>query len=200
MTTGTRPESGAAEEAYRILRSSVKYAAGETPVRSVLVVDLDRPEPSGVARQLALAFARGGDPCVLVETDPRRPAERGAGFSDLAMGAAERATAVQPGGAPGFAIVGPGTASQPDLLAGDGVAAALDQLLADHRHVVLSCASLPAHGDALALAPRVDATILVVTSGRTRRPRAVEARDALERVGARLLGVVMVETKRRLFW
>jgi non-specific protein-tyrosine kinase len=75
-----------------------------------------------------------------------------------------------------------------------------DALHNEHAFVIVSCAALPARGDALALAPRVDGVILVVTSGKTRRPRAVEARDQLERVGARLLGVVLLETKRRLFW
>jgi Mrp family chromosome partitioning ATPase len=66
--------------------------------------------------------------------------------------------------------------------------------------VVLCCNSAPRHADALAIAPRVDSTILVVTGGSTRRARAVEARDALERVGASLLGIVMLEPKKRWFW
>ena len=100
----------------------------------------------------------------------------------------------------GLKRVGPGRASEPDVLAGAGVGAALTQLLGEFDHVILTCAPLPQNGDALALAPNVDATILVVTAGKTRRPRAVEARDALDRVGARILGVVLVEPKRGWFW
>jgi Mrp family chromosome partitioning ATPase len=66
--------------------------------------------------------------------------------------------------------------------------------------LIVGCAGLPQHGDAIALAPRVDAVILTVTAGVTRRPRAIDARDALERVGGRLLGVVLVEPARRRFW
>jgi Mrp family chromosome partitioning ATPase len=186
-------------EAYRILRSSVKFATGERPIRTVLLVDVDRAEPSGVAAQLAGAFADAGDRCALVETDVRRGSGR-PGFSDLVCGTAVVDDIIRAGADGEPAYVGPGTTAAPDVLAGDQLGPALDALLASYDVVVLCAASLPAFGDALGIAPRVDATILVVTSGKTRRPRAVEARDALERVGARLLGVVMIETKRRWFW
>lgn len=192
-------ESQAADEAYRILRSTVKFAAGDAPIRTVLIVDVDRDAPSGVAEQLATAFARAGDRCVLVDTDPRGMNRKDAGFSDLVHGGVRVPDVARGGGVAGLTVVSAGTASEPDFLAGSGVAAALEQLAAEYDHVILTAATLPRNGDALALAPAVDATILVVTSGKTRRPRAIEARDALDRVGARTLGVVMLEPKRRLF-
>jgi non-specific protein-tyrosine kinase len=194
-----RVEDSPAAEAYRILRSSVKFASGDRPVRSVLVVDIDRVQPSGVAEQLARSFADAGDRCLFVETDVRR-GSNDPGFSDLVLGTATMDAVVREGEQVGPSGIGPGTASVPDALAGKTLAPALDSLADEYDFVVLSAASVPAFGDALSIAPHVDATILVVTSGKTRRPRAVEARDALERVGARLLGVVMVETRRRWFW
>ena len=195
-----QPEAAAAAEAYRILRSSVKFAAGERPVRSVLVVDVDRERPSGVAEQLARSFAASGDRCAFVDSDVRQADPDAPGLTDLIVGTVD-ATAISSASAAGEpSRIGPGSGRNPDLLADERLSVAIDAILQRHDIAVISAASLPAYGDALAIAPRVDATILVVTSGRTRRPRAIEARDALERVGARILGVVMVETKRRLFW
>jgi non-specific protein-tyrosine kinase len=188
----------AAAEAYRILRSSVKFAAAERPLRAVLVVDVDRPTPSGVAEQLALAFARAGDRCAYVATTGA--SSDGAGFAELLAGSVEPSVVQRPGSTPTLSIVSPGAALDPDALASERFTTALDALLTSNEYVVFACASLPTHGDALAIAPRVDATILVVTSGQTRRPRAIEARDSLQRVGANLLGVVLVEAKRRWFW
>jgi Mrp family chromosome partitioning ATPase len=195
------PNSGnsTVAEAYRILRSSVKFATGGRPVRSVLVVDVDRAQPSGVAEQLARSFADAGDRCVLVETDVRRGSDT-PGFTDLVLGTATMDAVVRIGAQGEPSWIGPGSAAVPDALAGKQLAPVVDALTEGYDVVVLSSAPLPAFGDAVSIAPHVDATILIVTSGRTRRPRAVEARDALERVGARLLGVVMVETKRRWFW
>jgi Mrp family chromosome partitioning ATPase len=202
VSSGTRAASSAertADEAYRTLRSTVKFAAGDQPITSVLVVDIDRTEPSGVASRLADAFARAGDSCALVETDQRLSSGNQLGFSDLVKGAPiERV--VEKAGQSRLTVVPPGTIRDIDLLAGDSLTQAIDALKASHAHLILSCASLPQHADALALAPRVDATIMVVSAGKTRRPRAIDARDQLERVGARILGVVMIDAKRRLFW
>ncbi|MEX2314085.1 MAG: hypothetical protein WD628_00105, partial [Thermomicrobiales bacterium] len=67
-------------EAYRSLRSTVKFATGERPIRSVLVVDIDRDARSQVAERLALAFAEAGDRCVLIDTDARHHDDRSTGF------------------------------------------------------------------------------------------------------------------------
>lgn len=192
------PGSTAAAEAFRILRSSVKFAAGERPIRTVLVVDVDRRTPSGVADELGAAFARAGDPTVVVATDGRLHDGQGEGFGDLLLGESIESLGL-PDGTELVAIPA-GRRSQPDVLAGDRLSDALTLLSQRFDYVILSAASFPQHSDALAIAPRVDATILVVTSGKTRRPRAIEARDALDRVGARILGVVMVEDRRHRFW
>jgi Mrp family chromosome partitioning ATPase len=195
-----RPDaSSAAEEAYRTVRSTVKFASGPTPLRSILVVDLDRDNPSGVAEQLARAFARAGDTCALVDTNVRSGRTE-PGFSDVVAGRSALGEVAQASSISGLTEIPPGTVRDPDLLAGGRLSQALDALLSQYSYVVLACATLPRHADALALAPRVDAVILVTTAGKTRRARAVEARDALERVGAHMLGVVMIESRRRLFW
>ncbi|HYI13923.1 MAG TPA: hypothetical protein VEX37_00925 [Thermomicrobiales bacterium] len=184
-------------EAYRSLRSTVKFATGERPIHSVLVVDVDRDQRSGVAEQLATAFAEAGDRCILIDTDARTASDRSAGFFDLLRGS--EATVLQAASGP-LTRIGPGQAASPDALAGDAFSVALDRLIETHGFAIFSSAPLPQFADALAIAPRVDAVILVVTAGGTRRPRAIDARDALERVGARILGVVMVEPKKRWFW
>jgi Mrp family chromosome partitioning ATPase len=175
----------------------VKFASSDQAIRSVLVVDVDRNERSEVAEQLATAFAEAGDRCVLIDTDSRGSADRAAGFFDLMRGFDGEVPLATKGQ---LTRLGPGQAGSPDALAGDSFTATLDRLVESHGVAILSAASLPQYADALAIAPRVDAVILVVTSGGTRRPRAIDARDALDRVGARILGVVMVESKKRRFW
>lgn len=198
MTARTaNDEQSPRDEAFRSLRSTVKFAPGELPVRTVLVVDVDRDETSDIARRLADAFARAGDRCAYVETDGRLTLGE-PGFSDLIRGAALDRV-VTAGGPSAAAVIPAGAGATPDLLSSDDVTAALISLLERFEFVVLSCAPLPQFADALALAPRVDAVIMVVGSGKTRRPRAVDARDALRRVGARILGVVLAEQKRGLF-
>lgn len=191
--------SSAAAEAFRILRSSVKFAAGDQPIHTVLIVDVDRDEPSDVAMELGAAFARAGDRTVVVLTNPRDHSGPDAGFGDLLFDGTVDALGLQPD-ADGLAVVPAGRQLQADLLAGDKFSRAIAALREQFDYVIISAASLPRHSDALGIGPRVDATILAVTTGKTRRARAIEARDALERVGTRILGVVMLDGRRRRFW
>lgn len=204
MTAGRRSvntSTGARDEAYRSLRSTIKFAAGDARIRSVLIVDTDRDQASDTAQQVALAFANAGDRCAFVDADFRSRVGTEPGFSDVLAGSATLESILKASDADdGYVAIGPGKAASPDLLAGDRLSVSLEGLLERFEYVILSTASLPAYSDAISLASRVDASILVVTSGKSRRPRAVEARDALERVGARVLGVVLIESRRRLFW
>lgn len=200
MTAATRRDD-ARSEAFRSLRSTIKFAEGDAPVRSVLIVDTDRSEVSDSAEQVARAFGNAGDSCAFVDANFRQASGASPGFTDLLTGGSSLDDVVKVAStANGYTSIGCGTVANPDLLAGDQVVAVLDALLDRFDYVLLSTASLPENSDAVSLAPRVDATILVVTSGKTRRPRAIAARDALERVGARVLGVVLLEARRRLFW
>ncbi|MGE3845117.1 MAG: capsular biosynthesis protein [Vicinamibacterales bacterium] len=187
-------------EAFRSLRSTVKFASSEQPIRSVLVVDIDRDTRSSVAEQLATAFAESGDRCLLIDTDARAATDQSAGFFDLLTNDAAVDAVASQSGADKLIRIGPGRAGSPDALASDAFDATLKRLIDSHGVAIMSSAPLPRYADALAIAPRVDAVMLVVTSGGTRRQRAIDASDALDRVGARILGVVMVEPKSRRFW
>jgi Mrp family chromosome partitioning ATPase len=185
-------------EAYRSLHATIKYAAGEPGPRSVLLVDVGGRQPTSVAEHVALAFARAGDACTLVDANLRSAPEVTPGLSDL-IDAKTSEVLETKSGADGLIRIGPGTRPDPDLLANDELGAVIDRFTAARGYLIVSCAPMPEFGDALAIAPRVDAVALVVQSGVSGRQAAIRARDALERVGARLLGIVMVERPRRWF-
>lgn len=199
LTTGSASETQQynIEEAFRTLRSTVKFASGDRAIRSVLVVDVDTTATSDVGRHLAESFVQAGDRCAFVETNGRNGAG-GAGFADLVAGNPLPAKFLQPGSA-GLVVIPAGQAAGGDHLASSGTDRALGELAEQFDLVVLSCAPLPSFADALSLASRVDGVIMVVAAGKTRRPKAIDARDALRRIGANILGVVLLEGKRGLF-
>ncbi|RIK42013.1 MAG: hypothetical protein DCC58_11675 [Chloroflexi bacterium] len=183
-------------EAIRTLRSTIKFAGVERPIRSILVVDIDRQTPSGVAEGLAQAFGNAGDACILIDSRDRAPVE--GDEPSLARLIVSPATLPVRVGEP---LRVPGGADlNADALASDGLSAVIQRNVAEGAFVIVACRSAPSFSDAVSIAPRVDATILVVSAGKSRRAKAVEARDALARVGARLMGVVMVEAPKRWFW
>lgn len=210
----TSPASAAAE-AYRSLRSTVKFAGGEPPVRSLLVADAGAGgQHSTVAANLAAALALGGDSVVLVDADLRQPRlheffHRGneTGLADwLAEPDTVRPLPLTDSGVSNLRLLTAGH-SRPaagmapgDLLSGDAFTQLLSLLREEATFVIIDAPALPEVGDALAVAARVDATLLLIRSGKTRRPAAQQAKESLDRVGARILGAVLTDTGgRKLF-
>ena len=71
---GIEHPSSAASEAYRLLRTSVRFLGLDTPMRTLLVTSAAASEGKTVtAANLAIALAQGGEQVLLVGADLRRP-------------------------------------------------------------------------------------------------------------------------------
>ena len=202
-------------EAYRTLRSSVKFADVNPPVHSIAIADSGTGgQHAAVAANLAAALALGGDTVALVDAVLRQPQlhqhlglPNESGLSEwLARGDVGQPLPLVDTPIPGLRLLPAGHApaetigsSPVDLLGGDACAALLTRLRDEVSYVVVDTSPLPEYGDALALAPRVDAVILLVRSGHTKRAAAQRAKEALDRVGARVLGAVLTDTGRGVF-
>lgn len=214
LTVVTSPASATAE-AYRSLRSTVKFAGGEPPVRSLLVADAGTGgQHSAVAANLAAALALGGDSVVLVDADLRQPRlheffRRGneTGLTEwLVEPDAVRPLPLSESGVPNLRLLPAGRGRETagiapgDLLSGDAFTQLLALLQEEATFTIIDAPALPEVGDALAIAARVDAALLLIRSGKTRRPAAQQAKDALDRVGTRILGAVLTDAGgRKLF-
>lgn len=214
LTVVTSPASATAE-AYRSLRSTVKFAGGEPPVRSLLVADAGTGgQHSAVAANLAAALALGGDSVVLVDADLRQPRlheffRRGneTGLTEwLAEPDTVRPLPLSESGVPNLRLLPAGRGRETagiapgDLLSGDAFTQLLALLQEEAMFTIIDAPALPEVGDALAIAARVDAALLLIRSGKTRRPAAQQAKDALDRVGTRILGAVLTDAGgRKLF-
>lgn len=206
LVVATEPLSVQAE-AYRTLRAALVFAAGDRPLGSVLVVDAESTGDSpAVAANLAATLARTGDRVALVDADLRSPRlhellglPRSPGLAEWLVGEDEAALPVIPTAYERLSLVAAGELpsgsrlSPGDLLMQSRFAQCLIRLGAEHEKVVIAAPPAGEFGDALAVASRVDGVLLVVRSGRTRRSVAQAARQALDRVGARLVGAVLVQ-------
>lgn len=199
-------------EAYRTLRSSVKFADVTPPIHSLAIADSGTGgQHAVVAANLAAAFALGGDTVALIDAVLREPrlhqllgVSNEQGLSEwLARGDVGQPLPLVETALPGLRLLPAGHApaealgaSPIDLLGSDACAALLTRLRDEVAYVVIDTSPLPEYGDALALAPRVDGVLLLVRSGHTKRAAAQRAKEALDRVGARVLGAVLTDTGR----
>jgi capsular exopolysaccharide synthesis family protein len=182
-------------DAYAALRNNL---VNETPgVRTLLVTGV-RPGSgtSTVARNLAAAYARAGMRTVLVDANFRHPSvppAAGLGtFSQVLGGEADVAGSLQEGDVPGLWVLPAGPA--PDDPSGRlhaRLPGILDALKERCDIIVLDAPAAAPFPEALAIAPHVDGTVLVVAAGQAIGADGVRVRDQLVRARARLLGIVV---------
>ena len=216
-----RPESvamleqptGPAAEAYRVLQARVSFLAGQLGVTSIMVTSAGPDEgKSTTAANLALALAEAEQEVLLISADLRRPrVHRLLGLSNK-FGLGEVLTDVGPEdlqGSPGG--VEARTASElwsvtkhlwvlvsrpapPEVAALLG-SEAMRRLLESQRDsfdlVVLDCPPALVAADALALAPLVDAVLVVADKPSTERRAIMRLREQLEQAGGKILGAVL---------
>ena len=197
--------SSAAAEAYRTLRTSVKFLSMEDDCRVFQITSATAAEGKTLtAMNLAVALTQAGDRTVVVGCDLRRPrldslahAHEGPGLTSVLVGDAELHEAVERHEEVGLSILrtGPIPTDPSELLSSPRTAALIQALRGAYDAVILDCPPLLPVSDALILAGYSDATLVVVSEGRTSRRNLGRALELLRQVNAPLRGTVLNATK-----
>lgn len=188
-------------EAYRTLRTNLRFLAVAEPTRSLLVTSAQPGEgKTTTAANLAVAAARVGDRVLLVGADLRRPAlhrvfavPADTGLSEVVAGEVPLADVVRDVGIDNLRVVPAGgiPPNPSELLAASRMDAFMAKASELADLVVYDVPPLLGVADALELVPRVDGVLLVVDGGRASRHAVRGASERIGGVGGRLLGAVM---------
>lgn len=202
---GTQTQEG---EAFRVLRTNLRYFNVNRELQSILVVSPEEGDgKSTVARGLATTMAEMGDNVVLVEADLRkggefrqvtgRPAE---GLSNVLAGTPLESvlirvdvTAPSPD-EPRVLTVLPSGSPPPnpsELLESDRMREVLAELRESFRFVILDSPALGAVSDALSLVPAVSEVVVVGGLGKTTRDAARELRKQFSLLDKQPIGVIV---------
>jgi capsular exopolysaccharide synthesis family protein len=189
-----------AGEAYRNLRTAVRFISPDHPMHTLLVTS---PRPgegkTTTATNLAVSLAQAGERVVLVDADLRRGRvvdifglPGGVGLTSVIMHTASLTDALQ-GSQDGLFVLGTGPLppNPSELLGSEAMAQILEQLRQIADVVVLDGPPVLAVSDAVALATQVDGVVMVARAGSTDRHDAAEAAQRLDRVGANVAGCVL---------
>lgn len=201
-----RDPGAPAAEAYRTLRTNILFSSLDRPLRTLLVTSTAPNEgKSTTLANLAVTMAQAEQRVLLVDCDLRRPSlhtlfglpnEHGLTSAILAQN--DELPPTQATVVPGLRILtsGPLPPRPADLLGSRRMAAMIERMSASADIVLFDTPPVVAVTDAAALAPRVDGVLLVLHAGHTRRDRAREARQLLEKVKANIVGVVLNGAKQ----
>lgn len=191
--------SSVIQEDYQRLRASVLSITVPAGLHTIMVASSRHGEgATTVALGLSTALARERDTRVLlIEANLRSPSLRyllpvdaPLGLSDYALGRAAPEAIVTRVDAWNLSVIPAG--SQPAATVGvEAMDALLTRLQAQFDFMVMDVAPVNVYADASVLAPKVDGVILVVEADRTPVVEAEAAKRQLDKVGARILGVVL---------
>lgn len=191
-----------ASEAYRMMRSSIRFVSEEYPCRTILVTSgLFGEGKSLTVANLGLAMAQAGNKTLIVDADLRRPAQhkifgvpnegglaellrsQELGFEDqLRETTTESLCLLTSGAVP----VNPA-----ELLSSDYTRSLLSALADFADIVILDCPPVLSTTDPALLASVVDGVVLVVEAGGTERQALRRTISILQQADANLLGVLL---------
>ncbi|HJB10786.1 MAG TPA: CpsD/CapB family tyrosine-protein kinase, partial [Candidatus Brachybacterium merdavium] len=193
-------------EAYRELRTNLRYLGMRCRLRSMLVTSSVKGEGKSVTSiNLASTLARSGRRVLLIDADLRAPSlhrhltlQSEAGLTTVLLGEAALDDVVQPVELDGLSVLttGPAPPNPSELLDSDQMTL-LKAATARYDTLIVDSAPLLAVADRTALTQRVSGTLMVVGSGRVRRPHLAQALRKLEIVQLPILGIVLNRVPRR---
>ncbi len=202
---GSQTQEG---EAFRVLRTNLRYFNVDRNLQSILVVSPEEGDgKSTVARGLAMTMAEMGDDVVLVEADLRKGGEfrqvtgsPADGLSNVLAGTPldkmllridvpatnldkSRALTVLPSG--------PAPPNPSELLETDRMREVLAELQNRFRLVILDSPALGAVSDALALVPAASEVVVIGGLGKTTRDAARDLRKQFSLLDKQPIGVIV---------
>ncbi|MSP11769.1 MAG: polysaccharide biosynthesis tyrosine autokinase [Chloroflexi bacterium] len=189
-------------EGYRVLRTGVQFSSVHNPGGMLMVTSAMPSEgKTTTISNLAISMAQAGKRVILVDTDLRRPSvhrimgmSNGVGLTNLILDPNMKIEdALQPGPVESLSVLtsGPLPPNPAELLGSPEMHRIMDGLQSRADMVLFDSPPILAVADASILGGRCAGVLLVVDAGRTRTDMARRAKETLDQVGIKVLGVVL---------
>jgi len=191
-------------EAYRHLRTSILLSTAGRPPRTLLVTSSVPSEgKTTTAVNTAISLAQTGARVLIIDADMRRPRihaifnlSNSNGLSALLSREAvdsQISAAIQHDEASGLFILtsGPVPPNPAELIGSEQMVKLISMVAPNFTHVVIDSPPVAAFTDGVLIAALVDGVLLVVHGGKSSRKVVSRARQLLQDVGARIIGVVL---------
>lgn len=159
---------------------------------------------TSIAGNLAVALAQTGKRTVVVGGDLRKPTvhqlfglPNAVGLTNVLLGQASLDDAMKETPVENLKVItaGPTPPNPAELLGSKAMENVLRELTKAYDFIIIDAPPVIAVADALIMSRYVDGTLLVVAMNQTPRELVKRAKDQLDQVGAKLLGVVANKTE-----
>jgi succinoglycan biosynthesis transport protein ExoP len=192
---------GVVAESFRQIRGAVAKRIQHSDHRTILVAaGMPGAGASTVACNLALSLAAADKRVLLIDANFRRPAlhrffalPEAPGLADVLAGRTDFAHAVQATNTPNLDLLTAGSKEQRvyERLANEAISELLAKARSAYDLVLVDVAPAVVGGDALALAQRCDASVLVVRAMADTRGMVARLRNELSEARGEFLGIIV---------
>lgn len=194
-----------ASEAYRVLRTSIKFASFQKNVKSMVITSVGPKEgKSTIAVNLGITMAQSGSKVLILDGDLRNPSihkffchSNDIGLTNVLVENASYMDCLVHTGVKNLDILlcGPIPPNPADLLGSAKMVSLITALRDSYDYVIVDAAPVVVVTDAALLASICDGTILNICSEKTIIEGAIKAREMLNNVNANILGAVLNKVK-----
>lgn len=204
LVTVAQPRSPVSE-AYRTLRTNIQFYSLDQPVQTLLITSAS-PEDgkSTTLANLAVTFAETGREVLAVDCDLRRPSlhrlfdlPNDTGLTALLREERTLDEVMLPTAVPHLRLLpsGPLPPNPSELLGSQRMERVIEALRGAAEVLLFDSPPTVSVTDAAILGAKMDGVLLVVSIGKTKRDHLVRAKQLLDRVKAKVLGVVLNNVK-----
>ena len=202
LVTHGHPKS-VLSEAYRNIRTSILLSFSEKPPKKIAVTSANPFEgKTTTVINTAIALSQTGAQVVVIDGDMRKPrihkifeedGENGMGLSNYLSGIAELKMIVKKTEVPNLYYIpaGPIPPNPSELLGSKLFTTMLQALATKFDHIILDSPPVLGFADAAIISSAIDGVILVAAGGKTPKETLQHAKEALQQVNAKILGVVI---------
>lgn len=193
-------------EAYRTLRTNIQYLAINKEIKSILVTSACPKEgKSTVSGNLALSFAQDGKKVIIIDCDLRQPSihtkfkiSNLCGITEVLIGRETLDTAIQ-NYKSNLDILTSGKCppNPSEMINSTVMSNLLKELKNKYDMLIIDSPPLEVVSDGQILSTKVDGTIIVLKSEKSKISSVKESKNLLNRVGANIIGLVINEVKNR---
>jgi capsular exopolysaccharide synthesis family protein len=199
--------TSAVAESYRTIRTGIQFSLPDPSCKTILITS---PSPGDgkttAASNLAIAMAQTGKRVLLIDADCRKPMlhrifglKTEVGLSSVLSVRAKLEDAICKCTRDNLDILpcGPVPSNPTEMLNSDPFRTLLSDLAQRYDHIIVDSPPAVMVSDARIVAAVCDVTILVLRAEKTTRRLSTHARDVLDGVGAKIIGVVINDVPNR---
>lgn len=199
-------------EAYKTLRTNIQFSSLDSRIKTLVITSSGPAEgKTTTSSNLAVTMAQGGHKTIIIDCDQRKPKlhkvfgiSNTLGLSNFLIGEAKFQEVVQVTEVENLHVLTAGVRppNPSELLASSRMKNFIEELKKEYDHIILDTPPVIMVTDAQILSRYADGSILVVASGEADKEAAVRAKELLEKVNSRILGVVLnkIDTSRKGYY